>query len=118
MVFFSINTITGLSADGLGRTALILLRSPNTFSTRQIAQARAACQRRTDPVCARSGTALGLERTAQPCRGRISKCLERIIHKGDRDEMLRQLSREISKCVKRQSARAAQRSCVYRKPHP
>src|SRR5262249_47160080 len=33
--------------------------------------------------------------------------VERIIQKSDRDEMLRQLSREISKCVKRQGTRVA-----------
>jgi hypothetical protein len=49
----------------LGRTALTQLRSPAIFSTRQIAQARAACQRRTEPVCARSGT---------PRRRRLDRC--------------------------------------------
>jgi signal transduction histidine kinase/DNA-binding response OmpR family regulator len=40
-------------------------------------------------------------------RDRLNGGVERIIQKSDRDEMLRQLSREISKCVKRQSARVA-----------
>jgi adenylate cyclase len=40
-------------------------------------------------------------------RDRLSGGVERIIQKSDRDEMLRQLSREISKCVKRQSASVA-----------
>ena len=34
-------------------------------------------------------------------RNRLNGGVERIIQKSDRDEMLRQLSREISKCVKR-----------------
>ena len=36
-------------------------------------------------------------------RNRLNGGVERIIQKSDRDEMLRQLSREISKCVKRRS---------------
>jgi CheY-like chemotaxis protein len=40
-------------------------------------------------------------------RDRLSGGVERIIQKSNRDEMLRQLSREISKCVKRQSASVA-----------
>jgi CheY-like chemotaxis protein len=40
-------------------------------------------------------------------RNRLNGSVERIIEKSDRDEMLRQLSREISKCVKRQTAREA-----------
>ena len=38
-------------------------------------------------------------------RNRLNGGVERIIQKSDRDEMLRQLSREISKCVKRQTPR-------------
>ena len=38
-------------------------------------------------------------------RDRLNGGVERIIQKSDRDEMLRQLSREIAKCVKRQTAR-------------
>jgi signal transduction histidine kinase/CheY-like chemotaxis protein len=38
-------------------------------------------------------------------RARLNGGIERIIQKSDRDEMLRQLTREISKCVKRQTAR-------------
>jgi CheY-like chemotaxis protein len=38
-------------------------------------------------------------------RNRLNGGVERIIQKTDRDEMLRQLSREIAKCVKRQTAR-------------
>ena len=38
-------------------------------------------------------------------RARLNGGVERIIQKSDRDEMLRQLSREISKCVKRQATR-------------
>ncbi len=38
-------------------------------------------------------------------RDRLNGGVERIIQKSDRDEMLRQLTREISKCVKLQSAR-------------
>jgi GAF domain-containing protein/DNA-binding response OmpR family regulator len=38
-------------------------------------------------------------------RGRLNGGVERIIQKTNRDDMLRQLSREISKCVKRPSAR-------------
>jgi GAF domain-containing protein/DNA-binding response OmpR family regulator len=37
-------------------------------------------------------------------RNRLNGGVERIIQKSNRDEMLRQLSREISKCVKRQTA--------------
>jgi signal transduction histidine kinase/DNA-binding response OmpR family regulator/putative methionine-R-sulfoxide reductase with GAF domain len=40
-------------------------------------------------------------------RNRLNSGVERIIQKSDRDEMLRQLTREISKCVKRQTARTA-----------
>jgi CheY-like chemotaxis protein len=40
-------------------------------------------------------------------RARLNGGVERIIKKSDRDEMLRQLTREISKCVKRQTARGA-----------
>jgi CheY-like chemotaxis protein len=40
-------------------------------------------------------------------RNRLNGGVERIIQKSDRDEMLRQLSREISKCVKRQTAGGA-----------
>jgi signal transduction histidine kinase/CheY-like chemotaxis protein len=40
-------------------------------------------------------------------RKRLNGGVERIIQKSDRDEMLRQLSREISKCVKRQTVRGA-----------
>ena len=36
-------------------------------------------------------------------RNRLNGGVERIIQKSDRDEMLRQLSREISKCVKPQT---------------
>src|SRR4051794_23662858 len=57
----------------LGRTALIQQRSPALFSTRQIAQARAACQRRTNPLCARSGTALCRDRATQRRRMRRSE---------------------------------------------
>jgi GAF domain-containing protein/DNA-binding response OmpR family regulator len=39
-------------------------------------------------------------------RDRLNGGVERIIQKSDRDEMLRQLSREVSRCVKRQAARA------------
>jgi GAF domain-containing protein/DNA-binding response OmpR family regulator len=38
-------------------------------------------------------------------RNRLNGGVERIIQKSDRDEMLRQLSREIGKCVKRQAER-------------
>jgi CheY-like chemotaxis protein len=38
-------------------------------------------------------------------RARLNGGVERIIQKSDRDEMLRQLTREISNCVKRQTAR-------------
>jgi GAF domain-containing protein/DNA-binding response OmpR family regulator len=41
----------------------------------------------------------------QEDRDRLNGGVERIIQKSDRDEMLRQLSREISKCVKRQATR-------------
>ena len=37
-------------------------------------------------------------------RNRLNGGVERIIQKSDRDEMLRQLSREIIKCVKLQAA--------------
>jgi CheY-like chemotaxis protein len=40
-------------------------------------------------------------------RNRLNGGVDRIIQKSDRDEMLRQLSREISKCVKRQTVRGA-----------
>jgi CheY-like chemotaxis protein len=40
-------------------------------------------------------------------RARLNGGVERIIQKSDRDEMLRQLSREISKCVARQTVRGA-----------
>jgi adenylate cyclase len=40
-------------------------------------------------------------------RERLNGGVERIIQKSDRDEMLRQLTREISKCVKLQTARGA-----------
>ena len=40
-------------------------------------------------------------------RVRLNGGVERIIQKSDRDEMLRQLTREISKCVKGQTARGA-----------
>jgi CheY-like chemotaxis protein len=40
-------------------------------------------------------------------RDRLNGGVERIIQKSGRDEMLRQLSREISKCVKRQTVRGA-----------
>jgi CheY-like chemotaxis protein len=40
-------------------------------------------------------------------RDRLNGGVERIIQKSDRDEMLRQLSRGISKCVKLQGARVA-----------
>ena len=40
-------------------------------------------------------------------RDRLNGGVERIIQKSDRDEMLRQLSREVSRCVKRQAARVA-----------
>jgi CheY-like chemotaxis protein len=40
-------------------------------------------------------------------RVRLNGGVERIIQKSGRDEMLRQLTREISKCVKRQTARGA-----------
>jgi CheY-like chemotaxis protein len=43
----------------------------------------------------------------QEDRDRLNGGVERIIQKSDRDEMLRQLSREISKCVKRQTVRGA-----------
>jgi signal transduction histidine kinase/DNA-binding response OmpR family regulator len=40
-------------------------------------------------------------------RNRLNGGVERIIQKSDRDEMLRQLSRELAKCVKRQTMRGA-----------
>src|ERR1700726_1290289 len=40
-------------------------------------------------------------------RERLNGGVERIIRKSDRDEMLRQLTREINKRVKRQTARGA-----------
>jgi hypothetical protein len=40
-------------------------------------------------------------------RERLNGGVERVIPKGDRDEMLRQLSREISKCVKLRTTRVA-----------
>ena len=40
-------------------------------------------------------------------RDRLNGGVERIIQKSNRDEMLRQLSREISKCVRRRSTRVA-----------
>jgi CheY-like chemotaxis protein len=40
-------------------------------------------------------------------RDRLNGGIERIIQKSDRDEMLRQLSREVAKCVKRQTVRDA-----------
>jgi CheY-like chemotaxis protein len=40
-------------------------------------------------------------------RDRLNGGVERIIQKSDRDEMLRQLSRELIKCVKQQTARGA-----------
>jgi CheY-like chemotaxis protein len=40
-------------------------------------------------------------------RKRLNGAVERIIQKSDRDEMLRQLTREISKCVKLQMVRQA-----------
>ena len=40
-------------------------------------------------------------------RDRLNGGIERIIQKSDRDEMLRQLSREVSRCIKRQAAGAA-----------
>ena len=40
-------------------------------------------------------------------RNRLNGGVERIIQKSDRDEMLRQLSRELTKCVKRQTVRGA-----------
>jgi CheY-like chemotaxis protein len=42
----------------------------------------------------------------QEDRTRLNGGVERIIQKSDRDEMLRQLSREISRCVKLESTRA------------
>ena len=38
-------------------------------------------------------------------RDRLNGGVERIIQKSDRDEMLRQLSREVSRCIKRWAAR-------------
>jgi CheY-like chemotaxis protein len=43
----------------------------------------------------------------QEDRDRLNGGVERIIQKSDREEMLRQLTREISKCVKRQAVRGA-----------
>jgi CheY-like chemotaxis protein/nitrogen-specific signal transduction histidine kinase len=43
----------------------------------------------------------------QEDRDRLNGGVERIIQKSDRDAMLRQLSREIAKCVKRQATRVA-----------
>ena len=43
----------------------------------------------------------------QEDRDRLNGGVERIIQKSDRDEMLRQISREVAKCVKRQSMRGA-----------
>jgi CheY-like chemotaxis protein len=43
-------------------------------------------------------------------RNRLNGGVERIIQKSDRDEMLHQLTREISKCVKRQTARGHENS--------
>ena len=40
-------------------------------------------------------------------RDRLNGGVERIIQKSDRDEMLRQLSREVGRCIKRQAARRA-----------
>src|SRR5499433_4486829 len=40
-------------------------------------------------------------------RDRLNGGVERVIQKSDRDEMLRQLSRELGKCVKRQTVRGA-----------
>jgi CheY-like chemotaxis protein len=40
-------------------------------------------------------------------RERLNGGVERIIQKSDRDEMLRQLSREVGKCVKRRTVRGA-----------
>ena len=40
-------------------------------------------------------------------RDRLNGGVERVIQKSDRDEMLRQLSREIGKCVKGRSTRVA-----------
>src|SRR5262249_26225109 len=40
-------------------------------------------------------------------RDRLNGGVERIIQKSDRDEMLRQLSREVGRCVKRQAGRIA-----------
>jgi CheY-like chemotaxis protein len=40
-------------------------------------------------------------------RDRLNGGVERIIQKSDRDEMLRQLSRELAKCVKRQTREGA-----------
>ena len=40
-------------------------------------------------------------------RDRLNGGVERIIQKSDRDQMLRQLSRELTKCVKRQTVRGA-----------
>jgi hypothetical protein len=40
-------------------------------------------------------------------RNRLNGGVERVIQKSDRDEMLRQLSREISVCVKLRTKRVA-----------
>jgi len=40
-------------------------------------------------------------------RERLNGGVERIIQKSERDEMLRKLSREVAKCVKRQTGRIA-----------
>jgi CheY-like chemotaxis protein len=40
-------------------------------------------------------------------RSRLNGGVERIIQKSDRDEMLRQLGREITRCIKRQTVRGA-----------
>jgi hypothetical protein len=36
-------------------------------------------------------------------RDRLSRGVERVIQKSDRDEMLQQLSREVAKCIKREA---------------
>ena len=43
----------------------------------------------------------------QEDRDRLNGGVEHIIQKSDRDEMLRQLSREVARCVKQRSARRA-----------
>ena len=40
-------------------------------------------------------------------RDRLNGCVEHIIQKSDRDEMLRQLTRELRNCIKRQSVSLA-----------